>query len=150
MGTEKFCGGMYFCVGHGTLVMENFCWAWNFWSWENIFVVVGHVICGHGKIFVVGHVICGHGKFFWTCNIWSNFVCRTSRAKGAFKCWKAYGKYCLWILNIINEAGFQLFSKLYWTRNVMSTRISSYSMLCQNGVGIPRAHSIFRALVKWC
>ena len=89
---------MYFCVGHGTLVMENFCWAWNFWSWENIFVVVGHVICGHGKIFVVGHVICGHGKFFWTCNIWSNFVCRTSRAKGAFKCWKAYGKYCLWIL----------------------------------------------------
>ena len=50
----------FFGIDHGTLIMEGFCWAWDF---------------GYGNIFV-GYVLLDHGKFlwlwFWTC---INFFC---------------------------------------------------------------------------
>ena len=97
-------------------------------------------------VFLVGHEI-----FLVVLMLGQTLFCRTLRAGVAFKCWNAYGKYCLWILRTSSmKQAFRLLSKLYWTRKLMSTRISSYSFLCQNGFGIPCAHSIFQALVKWC
>ena len=138
---------MKFLFGYGFVFL---CWTWNFghgkFCWACNF--------GHGNFWTCDF---GHGNFFLDMWWWvtlmldQTFFCRTIRAEVAFKCWKAYGKYCLQILRTSSmKLAFKLFSKLYWIRKLMSTRIFSYFLPCQNDFGIPRAHSIFQALVKWC
>ena len=122
-----------FLLGMRFLVTENFCWVWDFWSWKKNF---GHVIL-EWKILV-------DMWFLIMLMMGQILFCKTSKAEVVFKCWKAYRKYCLRILgtSLMTRAS-RLSLKLYCTRKLMSTRISNYSLLCQNGFGIPRAHSIF-------
>ena len=134
-----------FLLGMRFLVMENFCWTWDFWSRK---IFVEYEIFDHEKK-NFGHVIL---EWKILVDMWFLIMlmmgqilfCKTSKAEVAFKCWKAYRKYYLRIsgTSLMTRAS-RLSSKLYCTRKLMSTRISNYSLLCQNGFGIPRAHSIF-------
>ena len=132
---------VFFGIDHGTLIMEGFCWAWDF-GYGNIFV--GYVLLDHGKFLWLWFWTCinffcdfGHegiflivilvwiweklcmvmGNFFWLCiymkkkifgcdfghgkffvvivMLVQTLFCRTSRVEATFKCWKAYGRYCL-------------------------------------------------------
>ena len=132
VGHEIFGYGK-FLLDMRFLVTENFCWVWDFWSWKKNF---GHVIL-EWKILV-------DMWFLIMLMMGQILFCKTSKAEVVFKCWKAYRKYCLRILgtSLMTRAS-RLSLKLYCTRKLMSTRISNYSLLCQNGFGIPRAHSIF-------
>ena len=69
---EKFCGGMYFCVGHGTLVMENFLLGMRFLVMENFLLGMRFLVMGK---FFVRHEMMGQTLF-----------CRILRAEVAFKC----------------------------------------------------------------
>ena len=71
MSKENFVVA-YFFIGHGSLIMENFCWALDFWSWKNFcwtwnFLVMENLcwVCDvrSWKIFV-GDVMLDHGNFF--------------------------------------------------------------------------------------
>ena len=48
--------GLYFCIGHEILNMENFCWTCNF--------------C-HGKLFLLGMILVMGKNFCW---VWEVFI----------------------------------------------------------------------------
>ena len=90
--------GLYFCVGHEILDMENFV--------GHVILVMGifeHGNFGHGNFFF-GHVMMGHA------NVGSNFFLQNHKSRGSLQMLKG-----IWeilspdIKNIINEAGFQTF-----------------------------------------
>jgi len=132
-----------------TLVMGNFCgcnfghgeifWLW-FWTCKkkNLVVILDMektflVVILDMKNFFGVVVILVMGKIFLVVVVMliQTLFCRTSRADIAFKCWKAYGRYCLQIQRTLSmRPTFRLFSTLYWIRKPMSTRISNYSLLC--------------------
>ena len=86
----------------------------------------------------------------WTSRWLANFVLQNLKSWGRLQILKGIWEYCLRRLRTsLMKRAFKLFSKLYWIRIVMSTKISSYSFICQSGFGILRALSIFQALVKW-
>ena len=177
MGMEKFCGGIFFffffvlemdffffwnmekilldigefwtwkIFGHRKFLLDMEFWSWKIFAWHEIF---GWTNFWTWKIFV-GHEILDMENFVGHVDDWPTLFCRTSRVEVASRCWKTYGKYCLWILGTsFVKLASRLFSRPYWIMILMRTRIFNYSLLCQSGFGILLALSIFYVLVKWC
>ena len=144
--------GWNFVVGHGNIFLLGMDFGWNkSLDMGKFLLSMGSSLffCVFIFIFLVVGIL--EWVFYGHLDDWPTLFCITLRVKVATRCWKAYVRFCLRILraSLMKQAS-RLFSKPYWIRIVMSTKNSSYSLLCQSSLGTLCALSIFPALVKWC